>query len=51
MQQVAARSANFPLVPGSQRVRLSRVNLAGGNDVQIAATYSAEDVSLLRAAE
>lgn len=51
VQQVSARSANFPLVPGSQRVRLSRVNLSGGNDVQIAATYSAEDVSILRAAE
>ncbi|MET3944987.1 hypothetical protein [Corynebacterium mucifaciens] len=39
------------LVPGSQRVRLSRVNLSGGNDAQIAATYSAEDVAKLRAAE
>ena len=51
VQQVSARSANFPLVPGSQRVRLSRVNLSGGNDVQIAATYTAEDVAKLRAAE
>lgn len=51
VKQVAERSANFPLVPGSQRVRLSRVNLSGGNDAQIAATYSAEDVSKLRAAE
>ena len=51
VQQVTARSANFPLVPGSQRVRLSRVNLSGGNDVQIAATYTAEDVAKLRAAE
>lgn len=51
VKQVSERSANFPLVPGSQRVRLSRVNLSGGNDVQIAATYSAEDVAKLRAAE
>ena len=51
VRQVAARSANFPLVPASQRVRLSRVNLSGGNDAQIAATYSAEDVAKLRAAE
>ena len=51
MKQVSERSANFPLVPGSQRVRLSRVNLSGGNDVQIAATYLAEDVAKLRAAE
>ena len=51
VRQVEERSANFPLVPGSQRVRLSRVNLSGGNDVQIAATYSAEDVAKLRAAE
>mgnify|MGYP006885778633 CR=1 FL=1 len=51
VQLVAERSANFPLVPGSQRVRLSRVNLSGGNDAQIAATYTEEDVAKLRAAE
>lgn len=51
VRQVEERSANFPLVPGSQRVRLSRVNLSGGNDAQIAATYSAEDVAKLRAAQ
>lgn len=51
VQQVAARSANFPLVLGSQRVRLSRVNLSGGNDAQIAATYTADDVTKLRAAK
>lgn len=51
VQLVGERSANFPLVPGSQRVRLSRVNLSGGNDAQIAATYTDEDVAKLRAAE
>ncbi|MCG7253750.1 MULTISPECIES: hypothetical protein [Corynebacterium] len=35
----------------ARRVRLSQVNLSGGNDTQIAATYSAEDVAKLRATE
>lgn len=51
VKQVSERPANFPLVPGSQRVRLSRVNLSGGNDAQIAATYTADDVAKLRAAK
>lgn len=50
VRQVADRPASFPLVPGSQRVRLSRDNLAGGNDTQIAATYTEKDVNLLLAA-
>ena len=48
VKQIADRPASFPLVPGSQRVRLSRVNLSGGNDTQIAATYTDADVMLLR---
>lgn len=44
VRQVFDKPKEFPLVPGSQSVALVRKNLRGGNDVQLAASYSAEDI-------
>ncbi len=50
--QVADVSADFPTVPGSGVVSLVAENLDhGGNDVQIAATYTPEAIQILREAE
>ncbi|QPK83489.1 glycosyltransferase [Corynebacterium qintianiae] len=51
VRQVFPHPREFSIVPGSQRTALVRGNLGGGgNDVQIAATYTHEDVArLLRA--
>lgn len=44
VRQVFDKPKEFPLVPGSQSVALVRKNLRGGNDAQLAASYSAEDI-------
>ncbi len=50
VRQVFDKPKEFPLVPGSQSVALVRKNLRGGNDVQLAASYSAEDISAVLSA-
>lgn len=47
VRQVFPRPREFALVPGSQSVALVRANLRGGNDEQIARTYTAADVDRL----
>jgi len=50
-RQVADRGRHFPQVPGSQLESLYRHNVEGaGNDDQVAATYSAQDLATLAAA-
>ncbi|MDY5784785.1 glycosyltransferase [Corynebacterium sp.] len=43
VRQVFPHPREFSLVPGSQSVALVRANLRGGNDLQIANTYTAAD--------
>ncbi len=51
VQQIEPRQRSFPSVPGTEVFGLMHDNLGGtGNDVQIKATYSADDVNRLRAA-
>ncbi|WP_342318963.1 glycosyltransferase [Corynebacterium mayonis] len=49
VRQVFPHPREFSLVPGSQSVALVRGNLRGGNDEQIALTYTDDDERLLRA--
>lgn len=48
---VEGLSVTFPLIDGSQEQALWYTNLSqGGNDAQLAATFTAQDVALLRSA-
>ena len=47
--QVGATSANFPVVPGTRRVRLSLANVVeGGNQFQLLDTFTPADRDALR---
>ncbi|WP_288832978.1 glycosyltransferase [uncultured Corynebacterium sp.] len=48
VRQVFPHPREFSMVPGSQSVALVRGNLRGGNDDQIARTYTPADVAHLR---
>ncbi len=51
-QQVGARSMNFPFIPGTQGSSLMGVNVeGGGNDRQIASTYTLQDIAKLAVSE
>lgn len=51
VRQVFARPRNFPVIPMAQATALVRANVGGGgNDQQIARTYSARDIESLAAA-
>lgn len=50
VHQLSRLPRHFPELPGSQSVSLFSSNLRqGGNDPQLAATYTAEDIALIRA--
>lgn len=52
VRQVFPHPREFSIVPGSQRTALVRKNLGGGgNDAQLDATYTEEDLAKLRAGE
>jgi hypothetical protein len=44
VQQIGRRAVHFPMIPGSQEIALYFDNVAGGNDIQIAQTYTQSDV-------
>ena len=50
IRQVGVRPRNFACIPSAQLSALVVGNLGGGNDAQIAATYTAEDIARLLAA-
>jgi hypothetical protein len=51
-QQVGSRSMNFPFIPGTQGNSLMGVNVeGGGNDRQIASTYTLQDIAKLAVSE
>jgi hypothetical protein len=51
VRQLAMRPQHFPLIPDTQDVGLAQANFVGKqNDLQAAATYSAEDIALIRVA-
>lgn len=47
IRQVFAKPQNFPINPPAQRNSLVMDNLSGGNDAQIAATYTPQDLAAL----
>ncbi|HTY84480.1 MAG TPA: hypothetical protein VMB19_09685, partial [Silvibacterium sp.] len=48
-RQIGSWQRNFPIIPGTQAQRLMDANVAGSqNDVQIAMTYSAQDIAALQ---
>ena len=48
VRQVFPHPRDFSIVPGSQKTALVRQNLGGGgNDAQIAATYTEEDIAVI----
>ncbi len=48
IRQVRPWQRNFPEIPGTQTVSLAAINVHGSqNDVQIARTYTAEDLAVL----
>jgi hypothetical protein len=47
IQQIGRRAIHFPLIPGSQKSALYFDNRATGNDIQIAKTYTRNDVRLI----
>lgn len=48
-RQIGSWQRNFPIIPGTQAQRLMDANVAGSqNDVQIAKTYSAQDLAALQ---
>jgi hypothetical protein len=44
VQQIERRAIHFPMIPGSQESALHFDNASGGNDIQIARTYTQKDV-------
>jgi hypothetical protein len=48
VRQIGHRQFNFPFIPGTQEAGLATANVGlGGNDEQIRATYTADDIRLL----
>jgi hypothetical protein len=48
-RQIGSWQRNFPIIPGTQTQRLMDDNVSGSqNDVQIAKTYSSQDIPLLQ---
>jgi hypothetical protein len=44
IRQIRKKRLCSPYIPGSQRLALAHENNYGGNDRQIAATYTSEDI-------
>jgi hypothetical protein len=50
-RQIGSWQRNFPVIPGTQERRLMNANVEGSqNDVQIARTYSLQDIAVLQQA-
>jgi hypothetical protein len=50
-RQIGSWQRNFPIVPGTQRLALMQSNVEGSqNDVQIAKTYTSQDIAVLQQA-
>jgi hypothetical protein len=48
-RQISPWQRNFPIIPGTQKQTLMQANVDGSqNDVQIARTYTSEDIAILR---
>jgi hypothetical protein len=48
-RQIGSWQRNFPIIPGTQAQRLMDANVSGSqNDVQIARTYSSQDIAVLQ---
>jgi hypothetical protein len=50
-RQIGSWQRDFPVIPGTQEQRLMNANVEGSqNDVQIAKTYSLQDIAVLQQA-
>ena len=50
-RQIQQRAVDFPCIPGTESVGLVNFNVnENGNDLQLLATYSADDISAVLAA-